>query len=71
MLNQTHSQDSASDKESDFEKIWREMDEIEPLTPLPPNELEDSYKAYEDAAKSDSYMFGEYNAYEAYGDIPH
>jgi len=62
MSNQTHSQDSASD----FEKIWKEMDEIEPLTPLPPSELEDSYQAYREAALSDSYMFGEYNGYEAY-----
>lgn len=66
MSNRTHSQDSASDKESDFEKIWKEMDEIEPLTPLPPSELEDSYQAYREAALSDSYMFGEYNGYEAY-----
>ena len=69
MLNQTHSQDSASDKESDFEKVWKEMDEIEPLTPLPPD-VEDSYRAYKEAAKSDDYMFGDYNGYEAYGDIP-
>ena len=27
-------------------------------------------KAYKEAALSDSYMFGEYNGYEAYGDIP-
>ena len=65
MLNQTHSQDSASDKESDFEKIWKEMDEIEPLTPLPAD-VEDSYRAYKEAALSDSYMFGEYDGYEAY-----
>lgn len=65
MSNQTHSQDSASDKESDFEKIWKEMDEIEPLTPLPAD-VEDSYRAYKEAALSDSYMFGEYDGYEAY-----
>jgi len=65
MSNQIHSQDSASDKESDFEKIWKEMDEIEPLTPLPAD-VEDSYRAYKEAALSDSYMFGEYDGYEAY-----
>jgi hypothetical protein len=31
---------------------------------------EESLEAYKEAAKSDSYMFGEYNGYEAYGDIP-
>jgi hypothetical protein len=31
---------------------------------------EDALKAYKEAAESDSYMFGEYNSYEAYGDIP-
>ena len=61
MSNQTHSQDSASD----FEKVWKEMDEIEPLTP-PPADVEDSYRAYKEAALSDAYMFGEYNGYEAY-----
>ena len=61
MSNQTHSQDSASD----FEKVWKEMDEIEPLTPLPAD-VEDSYRAYKEAALSDSYMFGEYDGYEAY-----
>ena len=67
MLKQTLSQDSVSD----FEKVWKEMDEIEPLTPPPPKtDLDLSYEAYREAAKSDSYMFREYNAYEAYGDIP-
>jgi hypothetical protein len=45
-----------------FEKIWKEMDEIEPLTPI----VEDSMKAYKEAALSDSYMFGEYDGYQAY-----
>ena len=31
---------------------------------------EDALQMYTEAAKSDSYMFGEYNGYEAYGDIP-
>ena len=62
MSNQIRSQDSASD----FEEIWKEMDEIEPLTPLPSDELENSYRAYREAALSDAYMFGEYDGYEAF-----
>lgn len=47
------------------------MDEIEPLTPPPSKtELDLFYEAYREAAKSDDYMFGDYNGYEAYGDIP-
>jgi len=49
-------------EESDFEKLWWEMEDIEPLTPLTDASLE----AYREAAKSDRYMFGEYNGYEAY-----
>ena len=52
-------------QDSNFEEIWKEMDEIEPLTP-PPTDVEDSYRAYKEAALSDAYMFGEYNGYEAY-----
>ena len=63
MSNQTHSQDSVSD----FEEIWKEMDEIEPLTP-PSADIEDSYRAYKEAALSDAYMFGEYDGYEAYAE---
>ena len=66
MSKKTHSQDSS------FEEIWKEMEEIEPLTP-PPTNVEDSYRAYKEAAKSDAYMFGEYDGYQAYkdyGDIP-
>ena len=59
MSKKIHSQDS------NFEEIWKEMDEIEPLTP-PPADVEDSYRAYKEAALSDAYMFGEYNGYEAY-----
>jgi len=72
MSKKTHSQDS----NSDFEKIWKEMDEIEPLTPSSPSEKEltdEALRAYREAALSDSYMFGDYNGYEAYqdyGDIP-
>ena len=65
MSNQTHSQDSPSD----FEKIWKEMDEIEPLTPPPPSKKElsdEALRAYREAALSDAYMFGEYDGYEAF-----
>ena len=63
-------------QDSNFEEVWKEMDEIEPLTPPPPSKKELSDKAlraYREAALSDSYMFGEYNGYDAYqdyGDIP-
>ena len=60
-------------QDSNFEEIWKEMDEIEPLTPTPSKKEEEAaaaLKAYKEAALSDSYMFGEYNGYEAYGDIP-
>jgi len=56
MSKEIHSQDLA------FEEIWKEMDEIEPLTPI----VEDSIRAYREAALSDSYMFGEYDGYQAY-----
>ena len=64
--------------ESDFEKVWREMDEIEPLTPITPKEEQDAFTqealaSYREAAKSDSYMFGDYDGYQAYkdrGDVP-
>ena len=56
MSKETPSQDLA------FEEIWKEMDEIEPLTPI----VEDSIRAYREAALSDSYMFGEYDGYQAY-----
>ena len=55
MSKKTHSQDS------NFEKIWKEMEEIEPLTPLI-----DYQKAYIDAAQADAIMFGNYDAAEAY-----
>jgi len=60
MLKQIPSLDSASD----FEKVWREMDEIEPLTPIPPSqktELENSYNAYKEAAAADDFLFGDYD----------
>ena len=57
MSRKTHSQDS----NSDFEKIWKEMEEIEPLTPLI-----DYQQAFIDAAKADAIMFGNYDAAEAY-----
>ena len=66
MLNKIPSQDS------NFEEIWKEMDDIELLTPTPSKKEQEeaSLKAYREAALSDSYMFGEYNGYDAYGDIP-
>jgi hypothetical protein len=70
MSDQIHSQDSPSD----FKEVWMEMEEIEPLTPSPSKkEIDASLEAYREAAKSDTYMFGEYDDYEAYkdcGDIP-
>ena len=59
MSKKTHSQDS------NFEKIWKEMEEIEPLTPIT-----DYQQAYIDAAKADAIMFGNYDAAEAYRDRP-
>ena len=41
------------------------MDEIEPLTPLP-SEVKDSYQAYIEAAKSDAFIFGDYDGYKAF-----
>jgi len=58
MLPKTPSQDS----HSDLEKIWKEMDEIESLTPI----VKDSIESYREAAKSDSYLFGDYDAYSAF-----
>tara|TARA_B100000035_G_scaffold63402_1_gene51372 strand:+ start:268 stop:432 length:165 start_codon:yes stop_codon:yes gene_type:complete len=49
-------------QDSAFEEVWKEMDEIEPLTPI----VKDSMRAYKEAAASDSYMFGEYDGYQAY-----
>ena len=40
------------------------MEEIEPLTPIPPlqkTELENSYNAYKEAAAADDYLFGDYD----------
>ena len=70
MSNQIHFQDSPSD----FKEVWVEMEEIEPLTPpSSKKELDASLEAYREAAKSDAYMFDEYDAYDVYkdcGDIP-
>jgi len=70
MLRETPSQDLA------FEDVWNEMDKIEPLTPFVTNKSkeynefeafrEDALRAYREAALSDSYMFGEYDGYQAY-----
>ena len=59
------SQDSNSEE---FEKIWKKMDEIEPLTPSrQKTEQESSLEAYREAAKSDAFLFGDYDAFQAYG----
>lgn len=66
------------ESESEFEKVWREMDEIEPLTPITPTEEQDAFtqealQSYIEAAKSDDYIFGDYDGYQAYkncGDVP-
>jgi hypothetical protein len=58
MSQKTHSQDS------NFEEIWKKMDEIEPLTPV-----QKSIQAYKEAAVSDEYMFGDYDGYQAYEDV--
>ena len=50
------------DSHSEFVKTWSEMDKIEPLTPT----VKDSIESYKEAAKSDSYMFGDYDGYQAY-----
>ena len=55
-------------EEQTFEEIWREMDEIDPLTPpVPKSDEEKSLEAYREAAKSDAFLFGDYNAFQAYG----
>ena len=48
-----------------FEEIWKEMDEIEPLTPKQ-EKREKSLESYKEAAKHDAYLFGDYDAYSAY-----
>ena len=58
MSKKTHSQDSS------FEEIWKEMDEIEPLTP--PTLTKDALQAYIEAAKADAALFGDYDGTEAY-----
>ena len=52
-------------QDSNFEKIWREMDEIEPLTPKQ-EEVKKSLDSYKEAAKHDDYLFGDYDAYSTY-----
>jgi hypothetical protein len=56
-------------QDSHFEKVWREMDQIEPLTPIisdKKNETINSLASYREAAEQDSYLFGDYDAYSAY-----
>ena len=52
-------------QDSNFEEIWKEMDEIEPLTPKQ-EEVKKSLESYKEAAKHDAYLFGDYDAYSAY-----
>jgi len=62
--------------DSAFEKTWWKMEEIEPLTPQKSNcggnckcnclKTEDVIESYKEAAKSDAFLFGEYDGYEAY-----
>jgi hypothetical protein len=66
MSKQIPSQDSHYDDSEELRKIWEKMDKIEPLTSFIPNKIDDYYQAYREAALSDSYMFGEYDGYEAY-----
>ena len=56
-------------EEKTFEEVWREMDEIDPLTPPVPtkSDEEKSLEAYREAAKSDAFLFGDYDAFQAYG----
>lgn len=54
-------------EEKSFEEIWKEMDELDPLTPLcQKTEQESSLEAYREAAKSDAFLFGDYDGYKAY-----
>ena len=56
MLQQTHSQDS------NFKKVWEEMEKIEPLTPIShEKEVNDCLRSYREAAECDEYLFGDYN----------
>jgi hypothetical protein len=59
----------SQDSNFDFEKVWKEMEEIEPLTPplsVKTEITDEALKAYREAALSDAYMFGEYDGYEAF-----
>ena len=60
MSKKIHLQDS----NSDLKKVWKEMEEIEPLTPL--ISTKESLQAYKDAAEMDNYTFGDYDATDAY-----
>ena len=54
-------------EEKSFEEVWREMDAIDPLTPpCRKTEQESSLEAYREAAKSDAFLFGDYDGYSAY-----
>ena len=57
MSPKTPSQDSPCK----LEDVWREMEEIEPLTPV-----QDALRTYREAAKVDAFLFGDYDGYKAY-----
>ena len=85
MSKKTPSQDS----NSEFKRVWMEMEKIEPLTPsttADPRNEEDydtweygteplpndhtwekkSLESYKEAAKTDAFLFGDYDGYQAY-----
>ena len=63
MSKETHSPDSNSDQETKNYDTWEYGTE-----PLPNDHTweKKSLESYQEAAKSDAFLFGEYNAYEAY-----
>ena len=63
MSKKTRSQDSNS------KQIWSEIDDNDPSIPTPAqreDERRDSLAAYREAAASDAFLFGDYDAYAAY-----
>ena len=70
MLNQTPSQDSASEPENTH--TWGTR-KIATFDHLAFGDYDDYEQSYKEAAKSDAYLFGDYDGYQAYmdyGDIP-
>jgi hypothetical protein len=79
----------SQDSNSEFKRVWMEMEKIEPLTPsttTDPRNEEDydtweygteplpndhtwekkSLESYKEAAKTDAFLFGDYDGYQAY-----